>query len=165
MSDRDRYLAVIDKILESTLAGRVRSVEQVYQRLLREIRPGTSEIFERCLLERRESLEASAGTSSKVTRKLRALQTIEGQLQRWDQEHQTTAAVTTTVKRLVGAPLEERLALLVEVLDPNQERPWTSDRLKQLAQELQAQGESHLQQLGLGCGMGWLALGSWRGIW
>ncbi|MCC5897161.1 MAG: tetratricopeptide repeat protein [Phormidium sp. BM_Day4_Bin.17] len=150
MSDRDRYLAVIDKILESTLAGRVRSVEQVYQRLLREIRPGTSEIFERCLLERRESLEGSAGSSSKVTRKLRALQTVEGQYQRWEQEHQTTAAVSSTLKTLVGSPPEERLALLVGVLDPNQERPWSGDRLKQLAQALQRQEESHLQQLGLG---------------
>ncbi|MFO8040337.1 MAG: tetratricopeptide repeat protein [Sodalinema sp.] len=159
MSDRDRYLQVIDKLLDSTLAGRVRSVEQVYQRLLREIRPGTSEIFERCLLERRESLEASAGSSSKVSRKLRALQTIEGQLRRWEQEHQTTAAVTTTVKRLSAAASEERLAVLVGVLDPNQERPWTSDRLQQLAQSLKTQSESHLQELGAGLseGLGRLA--------
>lgn len=159
MSDRDRYLQVIDKLLDSTLAGRVRSVEQVYQRLLREIRPGTSEIFERCLLERRESLEASAGSSSKVSRKLRALQTIEGQLRRWEQEHQTTAAVTTTVKRLSAAASEERLAVLVGVLDPNQERPWTSDRLQQLAQALKTQSESHLQELGAGLseGLGRLA--------
>jgi tetratricopeptide (TPR) repeat protein len=159
MSDRDRYLQVIDKLLDSTLAGRVRSVEQVYQRLLREIRPGTSEIFERCLLERRESLEASAGSSSKVSRKLRALQTIEGQLRRWEQEHQTTAAVTTTVKRLSAAASEERLAVLVGVLDPNQERPWTSDRLHQLAQALKTQPESQLQELGSGLseGLGRLA--------
>ncbi|KPQ39672.1 MAG: tetratricopeptide repeat protein [Phormidium sp.] len=159
MSDRDRYLQVIDKLLDSTLAGRVRSVEQVYQRLLREIRPGTSEIFERCLLERRESLEASAGSSSKVTRKLRALQTIEGQYQRWEQEHQTTAAVTTTVKRLSAAESGERLALLVGVLDPNQERPWSGDRLQQLAQALKTQPESHLQELGAGVsdGLGRLA--------
>ncbi len=159
MSDRDRYLQVIDKLLDSTLAGRVRSVEQVYQRLLREIRPGTSEIFERCLLEHRESLEASAGSSSKVSRKLRALQTIEGQLRRWEQEHQTTAAVTTTVKRLSAAASEERLAVLVGVLDPNQERPWTSDRLHQLAQSLKTQPESQLQELGSGLseGLGRLA--------
>jgi tetratricopeptide (TPR) repeat protein len=159
MSDRDRYLQVIDKLLDSTLAGRVRSVEQVYQRLLREIRPGTSEIFERCLLERRESLDTSAGSSSKVSRKLRALQTIEGQLRRWEQEHQTTAAVTTTVKRLSAAASEERLAVLVGVLDPNQERPWTSDRLHQLAQSLKTQPESQLQELGSGLseGLGRLA--------
>lgn len=154
MSDRDRYLQVIDKLLDSTLAGRVRSVEQVYQRLLREIRPGTSEIFERCLLERRESLEASAGSSSKVSRKLRALQTIEGQLRRWDQEHQTTAAVTTTVTMLVSAAAEERLAMLVGVLDPNQERPWSGDRLHQLAQALKTQPESQLQELGAGLSEG-----------
>jgi tetratricopeptide (TPR) repeat protein len=159
MSDRDRYLQVIDKLLDSTLAGRVRSVEQVYQRLLREIRPGTSEIFERCLLERRESLDTSAGSSSKVSRKLRALQTIEGQLRRWEQEHQTTAAVTTTVKRLSAAASEERLAVLVGILDPNQERPWTSDRLHQLAQSLKTQPESQLQELGSGLseGLGRLA--------
>ena len=163
MSDRDRYLQVIDKLLDSTLAGRVRSVEQVYQRLLREIRPGTSEIFERCLLERRESLDASAGSSSKVTRKLRALQTIEGQYQRWEQEHQTTTAVTSTLKTLVAAESEERLTLLVGVLDPNQERPWTSDRLQQLAQALKTQPESHLQELGAGLSEGLARLAELEG--
>lgn len=163
MSDRDRYLQVIDKLLDSTLAGRVRSVEQVYQRLLREIRPGTSEIFERCLLERRESLDASAGSSSKVTRKLRALQTIEGQYQRWEQEHQTTAAVTSTLKTLVAAESGERLTLLVGVLDPNQERPWTSDRLQQLAQALKTQPESHLQELGAGLSEGLARLAELEG--
>lgn len=163
MSDRDRYLQVIDKLLDSTLAGRVRSVEQVYQRLLREIRPGTSEIFERCLLERRESLDASAGSSSKVTRKLRALQTIEGQYQRWEQEHQTTAAVTSTLKTLVATESGERLTLLVGVLDPNQERPWTSDRLQQLAQALKTQPESHLQELGAGLSEGLARLAELEG--
>jgi tetratricopeptide (TPR) repeat protein len=163
MSDRDRYLQVIDKLLDSTLAGRVRSVEQVYQRLLREIRPGTSEIFERCLLERRESLEGSSGSSSKVTRKLRALQTIEGQYQRWEQEHQTTAAVTTTVKRLSAAESGERLAVLVGVLDPNQEHPWSGDRLQQLAQALKMQPESHLQELGAGLNEGLARLAELEG--
>ncbi|MGC9503494.1 tetratricopeptide repeat protein [Baaleninema sp.] len=152
MSDRDRYLAVIDKIVETTLAGKIRSQEQIYQRLLRDIRPGTGEIFERCLAERMEETEASVGTTTKASRILRALQTIEKQWQRWQKENQETAAITSAVRSILASEPEDRLEALLGAIDPNQDTPWTGEQLRQLAKSLhgEAEDDSPLRQLAAG---------------
>jgi hypothetical protein len=51
LSLRDRYLQLIDKIVQTTLKGQIRSKEQVYKMLLKEVSLGTGEIFERALSE------------------------------------------------------------------------------------------------------------------
>ncbi|WP_017663568.1 tetratricopeptide repeat protein [Baaleninema simplex] len=153
MSDRDRYLAVIDKLVETTLAGKIRSQEQIYQRLLREIRPGTGEIFERCLAERLGEIEASVGTTTKVSRMLRALQTIEKQWERWEKDNQETAAIASAVRSILASEPEDRLEALLGAIDPNQNTPWTAEQLRQLATSLKAEAEDDSQVWQLAAGL------------
>jgi hypothetical protein len=49
---RDHYLALINDIIETTLKGKISSVEQVYQMLLKGITSGTGEVFELALSDR-----------------------------------------------------------------------------------------------------------------
>jgi len=46
---RDRYLALIDEIVNNTLKGKISSVDQIYQMLLNGINVGTGEVFELAL--------------------------------------------------------------------------------------------------------------------
>ena len=55
---RDRYLALIDQIVQTTLKGQIRSKEQVYQMLVQQVSPGTGEIFERCLDEQESAIKS-----------------------------------------------------------------------------------------------------------
>lgn len=49
---RDRYLALIDEIVQMTLQGKISSVEMVYQMLQKGILAGTGEVFELVLSDR-----------------------------------------------------------------------------------------------------------------
>jgi len=49
---RDQYLTLIDDIIQTTLKGKISSVEQVYQMLLKGITSGTGEVFELVLSDR-----------------------------------------------------------------------------------------------------------------
>ena len=48
----ERYLALIDEIVQTTLKGKIRSQQQVYQMLLQGVNPGTGEILELVLSDR-----------------------------------------------------------------------------------------------------------------
>jgi len=140
---RDRYLALIDQIVESTLKGQVRSKEQVYQQLVQEVSPGTGEIFERCLEER------ASGTQSQITnaadelkkakaeRVMRALKTIQSEWDRYQKEHQATAAISSTAQAILSAEPGERLLVWLRAINGNQPNSLTSDQLKQLAVDLE----------------------------
>ncbi|MBE9040591.1 tetratricopeptide repeat protein [Oscillatoriales cyanobacterium LEGE 11467] len=141
-SPRDRYFDVIDRLVETTLQGKIRSKEQVYQRLVREIRSGTGEIFERCLADRIASTEAQLDTKIKASRILKALQTIETQWQRWQQENQDNAAISTATVQILNAEPDDRLTAILQVLDPNQARALNSEQIRQLARSLQAQAQT-----------------------
>ena len=88
----DRYLALIDKIVDTTLKGKIRSKEQVYRMLVRDVTAGTGEIFERCLNDRLTATQGQLDPGldelkqAKVNRILRALKTIEGEWERWQKE-------------------------------------------------------------------------------
>ena len=157
-SPRDRYFEVIDRLVETTLQGKIRSKEQVYQRLVREIRAGTGEIFERCLAERTASTEAQLATKIKASRILKALQTIEGQWQRWQQENQDNAAISTATGQILQAEPDDRPQMMLQILDPNQEQPLNSEQIRQLARSLQAEaqtrGDRQLQELSRGLTQG-----------
>ncbi|MDY6938599.1 MAG: tetratricopeptide repeat protein [Cyanobacteriota bacterium] len=141
-SPRDRYFEVIDRLVETTLQGKIRSKEQVYQRLVREIRSGTGEIFERCLAERVASTEAELATKIKASRILKALQTIEGQWQRWQQENQENAAIATATQKILAAEPDDRLTAMLQVLDPNQDRPPGPEQIRQLAKSLDGEAQT-----------------------
>ncbi len=137
----ERYHSLIDKIVDMTLQGKIRSKEQVYRLLMQGVETGTGEIFERCLEDSIRATEAQLEKKLKASRILRALQTIEQQWQRWQQDNQTSAAINLATERILDTK-ESPLLTLIEVIDPNQEQNLSREQLKQLAQSLQQKGES-----------------------
>ncbi|MDH6098140.1 tetratricopeptide repeat protein [Anabaenopsis sp. FSS-46] len=160
---RDSYLALIDEIVESTLQGKISSVEMVYQILQNKIKAGTGEIFELVLSDRLSSIQSQVDTQTdelkkaKANRKLRAVKTIQTQWQRYSQHYQTTEAIASAIKEITTAATDERLTIFLRVIDPNQKQPLNIQSTKQLATGLQqfAQVDTDLQEIsqGITCGL------------
>ncbi|WP_036483649.1 tetratricopeptide repeat protein [Myxosarcina sp. GI1] len=154
----DRYFQLIDRIVDNTLKGKIASTERVYRMLLQSVEVGTGEIFERCLAQRISTTQTQLASKLKATRILKALETIEKQWQRWQQENQATVEVTTAVEQILAAEREQYFQAMVEALDPNRERPLNQDKLAKLGQELSSAAKretdsqlaSDLQQLAAG---------------
>ncbi|MGB3691833.1 MAG: tetratricopeptide repeat protein [Spirulinaceae cyanobacterium] len=168
---RDRYLQLIDDIVDTTLQGKIRSKEQVYRMLVKGVSSGTGEIFERCLQERLEATEAQLEVKLKATRVMRALQTIQGQWERWQRENQDQEGVNTAVKQIASAESQTRLQELLVVVDPNRNQVLSPEQLKQLANSLRQEGESsgeadtarELQQIATGIERGLKSFSSLEG--
>lgn len=141
---RDRSLTLIDQIVQMTLKGKIRSKEQVYQMLLQEVSPGSGEIFERCLSERLATLEHQSATQvdefkqAKAVRSVRALKTIQGEWERWQEQNQATESLTSAVQHIVQASPGDRLGVLLQTLDPNRPQPLSLAQWQQLAKRLSA---------------------------
>ncbi len=132
----DRYFALIDEIVELTLQGKISSVERVYRILVEKVDIGTGEILERCLNQRLEAAKAQLETKLKAARVLRALQTIEKQWERWQEENQVDAEISETAQIILAGEPEDYFLRTVDVLDPNQDNPLSIDQLAKLAQGL-----------------------------
>jgi len=161
---RDRYLALIDKIVEITLKGQIRSKEQVYQMLVQQVSPGTGEIFERCLDEQESAIKSLLNSAdelkqAKATRSKRALQTIRGEWERVASTNQATAAIAQAEKQITTSDPADLLSTFLQVIDPNQKHALTLAQLKQLASSLKQNTEPEVQQLSLGITRG---LESWQ---
>lgn len=141
---RDRYSGLIDQIVQATLKGNIRSKEQVYQLLGEGISPGTGEIFEQCLQEQVNQLETQLKTETsefkqaKAGRSLRAMQTIQGEWQRWQDNNQASAAITQAVAQIITADSADRLPAFLRAIDPNRPQYLNTTQLKQLANSLKA---------------------------
>lgn len=146
----DRYFTLIDHIVDLTLQGKISSVELVYRMLVDKVETGTGEILERCLSQRIDGAVAQLETKLKAARILRALQTIEKQWLRWQEENQVAEEISETVQIIVTGDPEDYFLRTVDVLDPNQEHPLSIDELRQLAKNLQtaakAQEDAQLAQ-------------------
>ena len=144
----DRYFGLLDQIVTMTLKGQVRSKEQVYQMLQSEIEPGEGELFEQCLQERGNAVDAilqnetDALKQAKATRKQRALKTIQGEWERWQKANQGTAALSSIIASLARTIDQERLTVLLQALDPNQADRLTQAQIRTLAQQLRQLGTS-----------------------
>lgn len=170
---RDRYLGLIDKIVEITLKGQIRSKEQVYQMLVQDIGTGTGEIFERCFGERLDATENQLKNEkdeikqAKANRTLRDLKTIQGEWERWQKDNRVSSAIASAIQKILTAESNNRLLTLFQVIDPNKEHPLTLDQLQQLAKSLHQQmlqtsnpeTEQDLQQITAGIAKG---LESWQ---
>jgi tetratricopeptide (TPR) repeat protein len=132
----DRYLALIDEIVQQTLKGNVRSKEQVRSQLEAAIERGTGEIFERSLQNRMAETESQLEGSLKAPRMLRALQTIQGEWQKGMANRQTTSAVSAAAEKLFQAEAVARPALFLSFIDPNQPGSFDRAQLKRLAKAL-----------------------------
>ncbi|MEG4629348.1 tetratricopeptide repeat protein [Microcoleus sp. AR_TQ3_B6] len=142
---RDRYLALIDKIVEITLKGQIRSKEQVYQMLVQDISTGTGEIFERCFGERLDAAENQLRNEkdeikqAKANRTLRALKTIQGEWERWQKDNRVDREIASSIQQILTTESNSRLLALLQVIDPNKEHPLTLPQLQQLAKSLHQQ--------------------------
>jgi tetratricopeptide (TPR) repeat protein len=140
---RDHYLALIDDIIETTLKGKISSVEQVYQMLLKGITSGTGEVFELVLSDRLNTIQSQVDSETdelkkaKATRSLRAAKTIQTQWQRWQEQNKATEAISLSMREITTATADERLTALLRATDPNQKYPLNLSQLQQLAQSLQ----------------------------
>ncbi len=167
LSLRDRYLALVDEIVETTLKGKISSVEQVYQMLLKGVTAGTGEIFELALSDRLNSIQQQVDSEkdelkkAKATRSLRAIKTIQTQWQRVEEQNKATESTATAVKEITTASTEERLATFLRVTDPNSQYRLNLQQLQQLSKALQqfAQPDSDLQQISEGITRG---IASWQ---
>ena len=166
---RDRYLTFIDEIVESTLKGKISSVEMVYQMLQKNIVSGTGEVFELVLSDRLSNIqsqvdgEADELKQAKANRKLRAIKTIQSQWQRYSEQNKATEAIATAVREITTASTDERLTIFLRVIDPNQKQAPNTQQLQQLAKALQqfAQVDADLPEISQGIARG---LSTWQGL-
>jgi tetratricopeptide (TPR) repeat protein len=170
---RDRYFGLIDEIVQATLQGKIRSKEQVYQKLLQGVSAGTGEMFERCLEERLTTTQqqidnpVSEIKQAKATRTLRALNTISSEWKRAQEQNRTQDAIASAVQAILTAQPTERFTTLVRVIDPNRQQVLNFPQLAQLAKTLEQQAQQtsqpdsagEIQQLSQGITAG---LASWQ---
>jgi tetratricopeptide (TPR) repeat protein len=164
---RDRYLSLIDEIVQLTLQGKISSVEMVYQMLQKGITAGTGEIFELALSDRLTTIQSQVDSEkdelkkAKANRSLRAIKTIQTQWQRYYEQNKATEAIALAVRDITTAAADERLATFLRLTDPNQEQPFNSSQLQQLAKALLqfAQLDTDIEQISQGINRG---LAAWQ---
>jgi tetratricopeptide (TPR) repeat protein len=155
---QDRYLELLDRITDTILKGKIRSQEQIYQMLVAGVQLGTGEIFERCLSDRLNAVQADLDSlknpdqlfqrespeikQARWQRSQRALREIEKQWERWQQQNRVQGAMATAVRQVMTAPESDRFTALLRAIDPNQQQVFSLSQLQQLAQALKAAGES-----------------------
>ncbi|AFY45865.1 tetratricopeptide repeat protein [Nostoc sp. PCC 7107] len=155
---RDRYLALIDEIVQLTLQGKISSVEMVYQMLQKGITSGTGEIFELALSDRLSTIQSQVDSEkdelkkAKANRSLRAIKTIQNQWQRYWEQNKAIEAIALAVREITTASADERLSTFLRFTDPNQKQPFNSSQLQQLAKGLQqfAQLDTDIEQISQG---------------
>lgn len=178
-----QYSDLIDQIIEIILKGQIRSKEQIYQMLIKNISTGTGEIFERCFTERKNATQYKLDNIQKTqhlfpaqtaelkqaqqTRILKALKTIEGEWERWQKENRTIEAISKATQKILTTQAGERFITLLQVLDPNQTDILTLSQMRQLSKSLQQwvkstpepEQDGELHQLASGISSG---LDSWQ---
>ncbi len=132
----ERYLALIDEIVQQTLKGNVRSKEQVRSQLESSVEAGTGEIFERAVATRIAEIEPQIESSLKAPRILRALKTIESEWQKGQASRQIASGVASAAQKLQQADLAERPEIFLSFIDSNQPNSLNRQQLKQLAKSL-----------------------------
>lgn len=155
---RDRYLALIDEIIQLTLQGKISSVEMVYQMLQKNILAGTGEIFELGLSDRLTVMqtqvdrETDEAKKAKANRSLRAIKTIQTQWQRYREQNKATEAIASASQQITTAATDERLATFLRLIDPNLKEPLNTAQLQQLSKSLQqfAQFSEDIAQISQG---------------
>jgi tetratricopeptide (TPR) repeat protein len=152
VSIRERYHHTIADIVDRILTGKQAiSKEYISQVLVEQIELGTSEIFEGCLSERIQQVtaelaqETSEVKQAKIGHRLKALQWIQTALVGWQDERQAVAVVTQTIDLLVAADPNERLNILFQALDPNQERRLSNAQLQLIIKSLRSVANSKLE--------------------
>jgi tetratricopeptide (TPR) repeat protein len=150
-------IALIDKIVETGIKGKIRSKEQIYQMLVENITVGTSEIFERCFADR---IDATQRQIDKITtsphlfpkqtaemqkerliRTAKILQVIEGEYIRWQKEIRSVEEIAKVTQEILVTPAIDRFMALLQAIDPNQTYVFKFEELQQLSKSLKQAAE------------------------
>ncbi len=141
---RDRYQIFLDETIANVLKGQFRSKEQIYQHLVSHLEPRTGEIFERVFLEQAQRIQQQLAAetdefkNAKLTRQDRAVKTLQQAWEQWQNNYQIADACATALKQILQAEPSERLLVLLETLDPNQNQVFDRQHIQQLAQSLKS---------------------------
>ena len=162
ISFQEKYLLLIDDIVETVLKGKIISESQVHRILLGAMTIGTGEIFERALSLRMSSfqqqfdMETNELKRAKSSRSLKAINIIQRQWEKIQEENKSAEVIAAAVKEITIAESDKRLATLLSTIDPNSKYPLNILQLKKLSESLSkfAQRDSDLQQIadGIICG-------------
>ncbi len=152
VSIRERYHQTIAEIVDRILTGKQAiSKEYISQVLVERIELGTSEIFEGCLSEQIQQVtagmaqETSEVKQAKIGHRLKAMQWIQTALVGWQDERQAVAVVTQTIDRIVAANPHERLNILLQALDPNQELRLSNAQIQLIIKSLRSLAKIELE--------------------
>lgn len=162
ISFQEKYLLLIDDIVEAVLKGKISSESQVHRILLGAMTIGTGEIFERALSLRMSSfqqqfdMETNELKRAKSSRSLKAINIIQRQWEKIQEQNKSAEVIAAAVKEITIAESDKRLATLLSTIDPNSKYPLNILQLKKLSESLSkfAQRDSDLQQIadGIICG-------------
>lgn len=169
-SIRARYQTTIATIVDRILTGtQAISKEYIAQILHEQIELGTSEIFEGCLSDRLQRVNAELANETnevkqaKIGHQLKAMQWIQSALAEWQDERQAVAVVTEAIDRIVAANPEDRLSMLLQALDPNQERRLSTAQMQLMIKSLRSVAKIELEPADFEQ-LGQLAAGLDRGL-
>jgi tetratricopeptide (TPR) repeat protein len=152
------YQGLIEEIITNALKGQIRSGQYIYNKLLDNIIKGTGEIFDRCLHSRLEAIQSelenvkNSGNlfqredpdlkKARLTRTLKALQSIEGEWERLQKYHEIQAAIKAAIEKIITAEPHKRLLMLLQIIDSNQSQVFSHSQLQQLATDLKSEVDS-----------------------
>lgn len=148
LTTRDRYNIFVDRIIINIENGKLLSKEHVYRILSESLEAGTGEIFERALEEHANLLQANFDAQSdevkqaKAKQKLRAMKILQDAWEQWQKNYQIQDACARGIDNILKVEPQERLAALIQVLDPNQTPVFERPHIQYLAQLLQKKAET-----------------------
>jgi len=143
----ERYLIFVDRIIINIENGKLLSKEHVYRILSESLESGTGEIFERALEEHSQQLQANFAAQTdevkqaKANQKLRAMKILKDAWEQWQQNYQLQDTCARGLQTILEAETQERLATLIQVLDPNHTPVFERQHIQLLVQSLQKSAE------------------------
>ncbi|WP_434684350.1 tetratricopeptide repeat protein [Pseudanabaena minima] len=144
----ERYTIFVDRIIINIENGKLLSKEHVYRILSESLESGTGEIFERALEEQANLLQATFAAQTdevkqaKANQKLRAMKILKDAWEQWQQNYQLQDTCARGLQTILNAEPQERLATLIQVLDPNHTPVFERQHIQLLIQLLQKSADT-----------------------
>jgi hypothetical protein len=144
----ERYTIFVDRIIINIENGKLLSKEHVYRILSESLESGTGEIFERALEEQANLLQANFAAQTdevkqaKANQKLRAMKILKDAWEQWQQNYQLQDTCARGLQTILNAEPQERLATLIQVLDPNHTPVFERQHIQLLTQLLQKSADT-----------------------
>ena len=144
----ERYTIFVDRIIINIENGKLLSKEHVYRILSESLESGTGEIFERALEEQSNLLQSNFAAQidevkqAKANQKLRAMKILQDAWEQWQQNYQLQDTCARGLQTILSAEPQERLATLIQVLDPNHSPVFERQHILLLTQLLQKSADT-----------------------